>query len=124
MGVLKTILGLLMSLLMPAVKLRPSPYDHLLAGLGAYTAMTLRMYASRKELPLEHIKVELNHTRNYNQDCDDCRKIGNLEAIARKITLKGNLTDTQRNRLLEIADKCPVHKTLHNSPLVVNELVG
>ncbi|MDX1728205.1 MAG: osmotically inducible protein C, partial [Pseudoalteromonas tetraodonis] len=70
-----------------------------------------------------HIKVELNHTRNYNQDCDDCEKTGNLEAITRKITLQGDLTDAQRNRLLEIADKCPVHKTLHNSPLVVSELV-
>jgi putative redox protein len=103
--------------------LGPGPYDHLLAGLGACTAMTLRMYASRKELPLEHIKVELNHTRNYNQNCDDCEKTGNIEAITRKITLQGDLTDAQRNRLLEIADKCPVHKTLHNSPLMVSELV-
>jgi putative redox protein len=104
--------------------LGPDPYHHVLAGLGACTAMTLRMYASRKKLPLEHVKVELDHTRDYHQDCDDCEQTGNLEAITRKITLVGDLTDAQRQRLLEIADKCPVHKTLHNNPLVVSKLVS
>ncbi|OUS73131.1 osmotically inducible protein C [Pseudoalteromonas sp. A601] len=102
--------------------LGPDPYDHLLAGLGACTAMTLRMYASRKNLPLEHVKVELDHTRDYHTDCDDCEKDTKIEAITRKITLIGDLTDEQRKRLLEIADKCPVHKTLHNVPLIVSEL--
>lgn len=103
--------------------LGPDPYHHLLAGLGACTSMTLRMYASRKGLPLEHVKVELEHTRDYHADCDDCEKDGKIEAITRKITLVGDLTDEQRKRLIEIADKCPVHKTLHNNPLIVSELV-
>ncbi|MFY8325887.1 alpha/beta fold hydrolase [Pseudoalteromonas sp. ZZD1] len=102
--------------------LGPDPYHHLLAGLGACTAMTLRMYASRKKLPLEHVKVELDHTRDYHADCDDCDKDAKIEAITRKITLIGDLADEQRKRLLEIADKCPVHKTLHNAPLIVSEL--
>ncbi|ASM49552.1 putative redox protein [Pseudoalteromonas espejiana DSM 9414] len=103
--------------------LGPDPYDHILAGLGACTSMTLRMYASLKKLPLDHIKVELEHTRDYYQDCDNGECTQNIEAITRKITLRGDLTEAQRKRLLEIADKCPVHKTLHNSPLVVSELV-
>ncbi|MEI8603887.1 bifunctional alpha/beta hydrolase/OsmC family protein [Pseudoalteromonas sp. B160] len=103
--------------------LGPDPYHHLLAGLGACTAMTLRMYASRKNLPLEHVKIELDHSRDYHADCDNCEQTDKLEAITRKITLVGDLSDAQRQRLLEIADKCPVHKTLHNNPLIVSELV-
>jgi len=103
--------------------LGPDPYDHILAGLGACTSMTLRMYATLKKLPLDHIKVELEHTRDYYKDCDNGECTQTLEAITRKITLRGDLTEPQRQRLLEIADKCPVHKTLHNSPLVVSELV-
>ncbi|MEG3759405.1 bifunctional alpha/beta hydrolase/OsmC family protein [Pseudoalteromonas carrageenovora] len=103
--------------------LGPDPYDHILAGLGACTSMTLRMYATLKKLPLDHVKVELEHTRDYYKDCDNGECTQNLEAITRKITLRGDLTEAQRQRLLEIADKCPVHKTLHNSPLVVSELV-
>ena len=104
--------------------LGPDPYHHLLAGLGACTSMTLRMYANRKKLALEHVKVELEHTRDYHADCDDCEKDGKIEAITRKITLIGDLTDEQRKRLIEIADLCPVHKTLHNDPLIVSELMN
>ncbi|MCZ2722661.1 bifunctional alpha/beta hydrolase/OsmC family protein [Marinomonas sp. 15G1-11] len=104
--------------------LGPDPYDHLLASVGACTSMTLRMYAERKNLPLDHIKVELAHTRDYHQDCDDSEQTGKIEAITRNITLIGDLTDEQRLRLLEIADKCPVHKTLHNAPKVVSTLVN
>ncbi len=104
--------------------LGPDPYDHLLAAVGACTSMTLRMYASLKKLPLEHVKVELAHTRDYHEDCTDCEKGENIEAITRKITLVGKLSDEQKLKLLQIADKCPVHKTLHNNPVIKSELIN
>ena len=89
------------------------PYDLLLAGLGACTAMTLRLYAERKALPLERVTVELEHSRIHAADCEDCEtKEGMLDRIERAITLRGALDAEQRRRLLEIADKCPVHRTL------------
>ena len=98
----------------------PDPYEHLLAALGACTAMTLRMYASHKQLPLEHVRVELSHRREHGKDCQDCPdKNVAIEVIERQISLSGDLSDEQRQRLLEIANKCPVHKTLH-SPLKVD----
>jgi uncharacterized OsmC-like protein/alpha-beta hydrolase superfamily lysophospholipase len=91
----------------------PGPYDLLLAGLGACTAMTLRLYAERKALPLERVTVRLNHSRIHAADCADCEtKEGMLDRIDRAITLRGTLDAEQRRRLLEIADKCPVHRTL------------
>jgi putative redox protein len=91
----------------------PGPYDLLLAGLGACTAMTLRLYAERKTLPLERVTVRLNHSRIHAADCADCEtKEGMLDRIERAITLRGTLDAEQRRRLLEIADKCPVHRTL------------
>jgi putative redox protein len=103
--------------------LGPDPYEHLLAGLGACTSMTLRMYAGRKKLPLENVKVELSHSRNHGVDCEACDEQNpQIEVIDRKITLQGDLTDAQRQRLLEIADKCPVHKTLHGKLLVKSRL--
>jgi putative redox protein len=101
----------------------PDPYEHLLAGLGACTSMTLRMYAQRKKLPIEHIKVELTHTRNYNDDCDNCEQQVGIEAIVRNISFVGELDEQQQARFLEIADKCPVHRTLHSNVLVVSKLV-
>lgn len=102
----------------------PDPYEHLLAGLGACTAMTLRMYAVRKNLPIKHIKVELTHSRNYQQDCQQCEnKNDGIEAIVRSISYIGVLDATQEARFLEIADKCPVHKTLHNNVAVVSKLL-
>lgn len=104
--------------------LGPDPYEHLLAGLGACTSMTLRMYADRKKLPLEDVKVELSHSREHGKDCQACDEQNpQIEVISRKVTLKGDLTEAQRQRLLEIADKCPVHKTLHGKLLVNTELV-
>lgn len=101
----------------------PDPYEHLLAGLGACTAMTLRMYAQRKQLPVQHIKVELTHTRDYQQDCKDCETNGQgIEAIVRNISYVGDLNEQQQARFLEIADKCPVHKTLHNNVMVKSQL--
>jgi uncharacterized OsmC-like protein/alpha-beta hydrolase superfamily lysophospholipase len=91
----------------------PGPYDLLLAGLGACTAMTLRLYAERKALPLERVTVELTHSRIHAADCADCEtKEGMLDRIERAIALRGALDAEQRRRLLEIADKCPVHRTL------------
>jgi putative redox protein len=101
----------------------PDPYELLLASLGACTAMTLRMYAQHRKLPVEHIKVELTHTRNYNDDCNNCTEQSGIEAIVRNISFVGNLDEKQQVRFLEIADKCPVHKTLHNDVRVVSKLV-
>ncbi|MBQ0764706.1 OsmC family protein, partial [Marinobacter psychrophilus] len=102
----------------------PDPYEHLLAGLGACTSMTIRMYASRKKIPLDHVKVELSHSRNYHRDCEGCDEAPQaIEVIERKVILVGDLSDGQRQRLLEIADKCPVHKTLHSHLRVETVLV-
>jgi uncharacterized OsmC-like protein/alpha-beta hydrolase superfamily lysophospholipase len=91
----------------------PSPYDLLLAALGACTAMTLRLYAERKALPLERVSVALTHARIHAADCETCEtEEGMLDRIDRTISLDGNLDDDARRRLLEIADKCPVHRTL------------
>jgi uncharacterized OsmC-like protein/alpha-beta hydrolase superfamily lysophospholipase len=91
----------------------PGPYDLVLAGLGACTSMTLRLYAERKALPLDRVTVRLGHSRIHAVDCENCEtKEGMLDRIDRAITLTGNLNEEQRKRLLEIADKCPVHRTL------------
>ncbi len=93
----------------------PSPYDLLLAGLGACTSMTLRMYAARKQWPLENVSVSLRHSRIHAKDCADCEtESGQLDRIERVIQLTGALDAEQRRRLLEIADRCPVHRTLHS----------
>ncbi len=91
----------------------PSPYDLLLAALGACTSMTLRLYADRKELPLTRTSVWLRHNKIYAADCAECEtKEGMIDRIERVITLEGDLDAGQRARLMEIADKCPVHRTL------------
>ena len=89
------------------------PMTTCLPALGACTSMTVRMYAERKGLPLERVAVRLSHDKIHAQDCEDCEtKEGKLDEITRIIELSGALDDSQRQRLLEIADKCPVHKTL------------
>ncbi|WP_085900547.1 bifunctional alpha/beta hydrolase/OsmC family protein [Kiloniella majae] len=103
----------------------PDPYEMLLAALGACTSMTIRMYANHKQWPLEDLDVELAHTREHCQDSADCEQSGRqIDVISRNITLVGEkLTDEQRQRLLEIAGKCPVHKTLENKIVVQDKLV-
>jgi putative redox protein len=91
----------------------PNPYDLLLAALGACTAMTLRLYAERKALALDRIAVRLRHSRIHAADCESCEtREGMIDHIERTIRLEGTLDAAQRARLLEIADKCPVHRTL------------
>jgi len=98
----------------------PDPYEHLLAALGTCTSMTIRMYADRKKWPLSNIEINLHHERSYNKDCQGCDDAPQqIDYLNREITLQGELSDEQRDKLLEIADKCPVHKTLH-SHLIVN----
>jgi uncharacterized OsmC-like protein/alpha/beta superfamily hydrolase len=93
----------------------PGPYDFLLAGLGACTSMTIRLYADFKKLPLENVSVRLSHGKIHAKDCETCdTKVSTLDQIDRAITLEGPLDDEQRKRLMEIADKCPVHKTLQS----------
>ena len=92
-----------------------SPYDLLCAALGACTAMTIRLYADLKGIPLERVSVELKHDKIHASDCADCEtKEGRIDRIERLIRLEGDLDDAQRQKLLEIADKCPVHRTLHS----------
>lgn len=102
----------------------PDPYEHLLAALGTCTSMTIRMYANRKKWPLENIGINLYHERSYNKDCQQCDEAPQqIDYLNCEITLEGDLDNEQREKLLEIADKCPVHKTLHEH-LVVNTKLG
>ena len=102
--------------------LGPTPYDLVAAGLGACTGMTLRMYADRKEWPLKEVRVHLRHEKVYAEDCEHCddpkQKIDQIE---RTIELEGELDKKQRERLIEIANKCPVHKSLEAGVKVVTK---
>jgi putative redox protein len=100
----------------------PGPYDLVLAGLGACTSMTMRLYAERKSLPLERVTVTLKHSRIHAEDCAECEtKAGTLDQIDRVIAMEGALDDEQRQRLMEIADKCPVHRTLTSEIRIVTQ---
>jgi putative redox protein len=91
----------------------PGPYDYLLAALGACTSMTMRLYAERKNIPAERFSVRLSHRRIHAKDCVDCEtKEGDIGEITRDITIEGDVSDDARTRLMQIADRCPVHNTL------------
>ncbi len=91
----------------------PGPYDYLLVGLGVCTSMTVGLYARRKQWPLENITVSLRHSRIHAKDCEECEtKEGMLDRIETEIELTGSLSSEQRAKLMEIAAKCPVHRTL------------
>ena len=93
----------------------PSPYEYVLAGLGACTSMTIRLYAEHKKLPLKRVAVHLTHDKIHAVDCENCEtREGKIDRIEREIRLEGELSAEQRARLMEIADKCPVHRTLHS----------
>src|SRR5438034_3418183 len=91
----------------------PDPYDYLLAALGVCTSMTVGLYARRKQIPLENITVSLRHSRIYAKDCEECEtKEGMLDRIDVEVELAGSLSAEQHDKLMEIAAKCPVHRTL------------
>ena len=100
----------------------PGPYDYVLAGLGACTSITMRMYADRKALPLDRVTVTLSHSKIHAEDCAECEtKIGMLDQFDRVIKIEGALDADQRKRLMEIADKCPVHRTLESEIHIVTK---
>ena len=101
----------------------PNPYDLLLAALGACTSMTVRMYADRRGWPLERVQVTLRHSRIHAQDCADCETTnGWIDHIDRHIEIAGDLDDIQRQRLLDISERCPVHQTLTSEVHITTSL--
>jgi len=104
--------------------LGPDPYEHLLAALGSCTAMTMRMYANRKKWPVEHISIELDHSRDHGADCSECdEEHKQIDVITRAVSIVGDLDEKQTARMMEIADKCPVHRTMHNKLVVKTNVV-
>lgn len=103
----------------------PSPYDFLGMALASCTSMTLRMYAARKGLALEHVEVDVSHAKIHAKDCADCGpgREGRVDRFERRLTLIGNLSEAERQRLTEIADRCPVHQTLEKSSAIVTKLM-
>ena len=105
--------------------LGPSPYGLLSAALAACTTMTLKMYASLKKLDLRSVSVKVTHEKVHATDCADCESDGGkVDTFHRELSIEGDLTDEQTQRLLEIADKCPVHKTLHGEVKVRTTLAS
>ncbi len=104
--------------------LGPNPYEFLLSSLGTCTSMTIRMYANKKGLNLENIEVRLSHSRIHAEDCDSCESTeGYVDKIEKRIKLEGKLTDQEKQILVEIGGKCPVHKTLLNEIVISSSLI-
>jgi uncharacterized OsmC-like protein len=102
----------------------PNPYELLLSALGACTAITVRLYAQRKQWPLEAVEVALHHERIYAEDCANCEtREGYLDKITKDITFLGPLDATQRLRLAEISERCPVHRTLQHEVQIEQRLL-
>jgi len=103
--------------------LGPSPYQLISAGLGACTTMTIRMYAKRKNIPLDHVQVDISHNKIHAIDCESCEQSsGKVDQFERKITFTGDISEEERQRLLVIADRCPVHKTLEGQVNIITRL--
>ena len=103
----------------------PTPYDYLLAALGSCTAMTVRIYADRKRWPLRSITVHLSHKKVHAKGCEECEtKDRKIDHIGLELKLRGPLEESQRRRLLEIAERCPVHRTLESEVMIETNLVG
>lgn len=108
---------------MGGTDLGPSPYQLLSAALGACTTMTLRLYARKKGIPLAHVACDVTHNKCHTEDCEDCDKTQlKVDVFRRTIRLQGALSDQDRASLLAIADKCPVHRTLHGQALIETAL--
>ena len=103
----------------------PGPYDYLLAALGACTSMTMRLYAERKGISAERFSVRLSHRKVHAEDCADCEtREGRIDEITREISIEGDVPEAARDRLMEIADKCPVHRTLTHEIKIRSKLVA
>ena len=103
----------------------PSPYGYLLAALGSCKSMTMRMYAERKGFKLDHVEVRLSHSKIHAEDCEKCEtKKGLVDHIQTDITIKGDLTEEERQRIFDIAEKCPVHRTITNEIIIDSSLIS
>ena len=102
----------------------PSPYVLVSAGLSACTAMTIQMYVKRKGWDLQNVEVHTSYSKSHAEDCQDCESPGSkIDTFKRELRLAGNIDEKQTQRILEIANKCPVHKTLHSDTQVITKII-